>query len=95
VLVDAQPRSITGGSREKVVAPQCGAVTFCDLLPRSWTRQVFYMNLLFSYKARVIERGADIATKFLDCRSQRRLSVSFLPPPGKLVGQAPNLAAKR
>src|SRR5215475_6100206 len=31
---------MTGRSQEKVVAPQCGAVTFCDLLPQSWTRQV-------------------------------------------------------
>ena len=35
-------------------------------------------NLLFRFKARVIERGADITTKLLDCRCQRRLSLLFL-----------------
>jgi hypothetical protein len=35
-------------------------------------------NLLFRFKARVIERGADITTKLLDCRCQRRLSMLFL-----------------
>jgi hypothetical protein len=37
-------------------------------------------NLLFRFKARVIERGADITTKLLGCRCQRRLSLLFLLP---------------
>jgi hypothetical protein len=36
-------------------------------------------NLLFRFKARVIERGADITTKLLNFRSQRRLSLLSLP----------------
>ena len=37
-------------------------------------------NLLFRFKARVIERGADITTKLLDNRRQRCLLLLFLPP---------------
>ena len=37
-------------------------------------------NLLFRFKARVIDRGADSKTKLLNFRSQRRLSLLSLPP---------------